>query len=325
MNLTRRSLLEGAAAAGLATAAGACHRSSASLAGTGGRKTVRLTYGITSLAKTRGVFDASLRDQGIDTEWIGPFPNHAPTLQAVATGSADFSFGGSSTPADQAILSGARLKFVSWSRTTPKTTSIIVMPSSKIQSVHDLAGKTVAVNKAGVAEFLLVAALEKYRVPRDAVTMSYLNPPDAAPAFASGEVDAWAIWSGPLEYAEVRYGARRIFEHGKELDKDIDYGTYLVREEYARDEADTIRKVIRAYQAELAWSNEHRAEAWSISNQVTKYPAAVVDKIVSEKVQTQLSFIDDEGIASLQEGADWLSDHKVISGSLRIADHVVRL
>ena len=245
--------------------------------------------------------------------------------RVLRTGSADFSFGGSSTPADQAILSGARLKFVGWSATSPKTTSIIVLPNSKIRSVSDLAGKTVAVNKAGVAEFLLVAALEKYGVPRDSVTISYLNPPDASPAFASGKVDAWSIWSGPLEYAEVQFGARRIFEHGKELDKDIDYGTYLVREEYAQAEADTIRKVIRAFQTEVAWVNEHRVEAWAISNQVSKYPEAVVDKIVSEKVTSKLSFIDAEGLAKLQEGADWLSAHKVISGPIRVADHAVRL
>jgi sulfonate transport system substrate-binding protein len=248
-----------------------------------------------------------------------------PPLQAVATNTADFSFGGSSTPADQAILSGARLKFVSWTVTSPKTTSIIVLPASGITHVADLAGKRVAVNKAGVAEFLLVAALEKYGVPRDAVSVSYLNPPDAAPAFASGQVDAWSIWTGPLEYAEVRYGARTIFEHGKELDKDIDYSTYLVREEYAQREADTIRKVIRAYRTELEWSNDHIAEAWALNNQVTKYPAAVVDKIVAKKTKSQLSFLDDEGIARLQEGADWLSQRKVISGAIRIADHAVRL
>jgi sulfonate transport system substrate-binding protein len=324
MHLTRRSLLAGAAASSLFSIA-SCRPGGTAPSSLNARKKVRLTYGITSLAKARGVFDASLRAQGIDVEWIGPFPNHAPTLQAVATGSADFSFGGSSTPADQAILSGARLKFVSWTVTSPKTTSIIVLPTSKIASVRDLAGKTVAVNKAGVAEFILVAALEKYGVPRESVTVSYLNPPDAAPAFASGEVDAWAIWTGPLEFAEVRYGARRIFEHWKELDKDIDYGTHLVREEYAQSEADTIRKIIRAFQTELAWSNEHPADAWSINNQTSKYPDAVVQKILSEGVKSKLSFIDDEGIAKLQEGADWLSQHKVISGAIRIADHAVRL
>jgi sulfonate transport system substrate-binding protein len=164
-----------------------------------------------------------------------------------------------------------------------------------------------------------------HRVPRDRVNVVYLNPPDAAPAFASGAIDAWSIWSGPLELAEVQYGAKRIFEEGKEIDKAVDFTTFLVRGDYARDEADTIRKVIEAHQAEIAWTNDHLAEAHALTNQISKYPQAVVDKLVSNGSRTRLSFIDDEGLAALQDGADWLTRHGVLSGSIRIADHAVRL
>jgi sulfonate transport system substrate-binding protein len=290
-----------------------------------GRKKVRLTYGAISVPKTRGVFEKTLKDQGIDVEWVGPFPNHAPTLQAVATNTADFSFGGSSTPADQALLSGNKLVYVAWSSSTPRTSSIIALPNSGIASVKDLAGKKVAVNKAGLGEFLLVAALEKYNVPRESVTFTYLNPPDAAPAFGAGKVDAWSIWSGPLELAEVQYGAKRIFEDGKELDKQIDFGSYLVREDYAKKEADTIRKVIAAYRAEQDWANANPADAQKIGNAVSKYPQGVVDKLVAENVQVTWSLINDDGIAQLQAGADWLSAHKVLSGKINIADHAVKL
>jgi len=289
------------------------------------RRKVRLTYGIVSVAKERGVLEATLRERGIDVEWIGPFPNHAPTLQAVATGSADFSFGGSSTPAAQAILSGAKLSFVSWTVSTPRTTSIIVLPKSGIIGVPDLVGKTVAVNRAGVAEFLLVAALEKYRVPRDRVNVVYMNPPDAAPAFAAGKVDAWAIWTGPLEMAEVQYGAQRIFEEGKELEQAVDFGTYLVREDYARHEPDTIRAVILAQQAEVEWAHLHRAEALAIGYRVSKYPKAVVDRLNQQVITSKLSVMNEEGEASLQRGVDWLSERRVLSGKLSVAAHSVRV
>jgi sulfonate transport system substrate-binding protein len=290
-----------------------------------GRRKVRLTYGAISVPKTRGVFARTLEDQGIDVEWVGPFPNHAPTLQAVATGTADFSFGGSSTPADQALLSGNKLAYVAWATAKPRLSSILALPNSGITSVEDLAGKKVAVNKAGLGEFLLVAALEKYGVPRDSVTFTYLNPPDAAPAFGSGKVDAWGIWSGPMELAEVQYGAKRIFTDGDELDKQIDFSTYLVREDYAKKEADTIRKVIAAYKAEADWVNAHQAEAQKIGNAVSKYPDAVVERIVAGNVQTTWSLINDDGIAQLQAGADWLSERKVLSGKINIADHAVKL
>jgi sulfonate transport system substrate-binding protein len=289
------------------------------------RKKVRLTYSATTLAKSRPTFTDRLAQQGIDVEWVGPFPNHAPTLQAVVGGTADFSFGGSSTPADQAIISGGNLTYVAIGVSTPRSTSIIVRPDGGIGSVPDLAGKKVAVNKAGLGEFLLVAALEKYKVPKGDVDVIYLNPPEAGPAFAADQVDAWSIWQGPLEQAEVAQEAKAIFVDGQELDRQIDFVTYLVRDDYAKKEPDTIRAVIAAYKAEADWANQNLAEAQNIANQVAKYPQAVVDRIVSKGVTTQWRLIDDGAIADLQWGADWLTERQVLSDHIDIAKHVVKL
>ncbi|MET0343151.1 MAG: NrtA/SsuA/CpmA family ABC transporter substrate-binding protein [Polyangiales bacterium] len=329
MRLSRRRFVAGAAVAGLAPALAACSndktKGAPTLAAEARRKTVRLTHNQTSVPKGRGVFGQQLAAQGIDVTWLGPFPNHAPTLQAVATGTADFSFGGSTTPAAQAILSGAKLKFVAWSLATPRIASILVLPKSGITSVRDLVGKTVAVNKAGLGEFLLVAALEKYGVPRDKVKVSYLNPPDASPAFGAGKVDAWAIWNGPMEMAEVQYGATRLFEEGKELDYQVDFGSFLVRADYAEREPETIRKVIEAYRAEAEWTHAHWQEAQAIGYKVSKYPPAVIAKLDREVITTKWSTMNDEGFAQLQRGFDWLSARNVLNGKLRIEDHAVRL
>src|SRR6195256_4953837 len=115
---------------------------------------VRLTWGLSGLnliAKERGEFEKLLAKDGIKVEWIGPFPNHAPTIQAVVGGSADFSFGGSTTPALAAILAGSPLVFSLFAVVEPRTTAIIVKDGSGINSVPDLLGKTVAVNRSGVA------------------------------------------------------------------------------------------------------------------------------------------------------------------------------
>ncbi|MET0287693.1 MAG: NrtA/SsuA/CpmA family ABC transporter substrate-binding protein [Polyangiales bacterium] len=319
MHISRRSMIAGVGAALLA----GCGKSEANTSA--GRKKVRLTHALGTVFRPRGVMEKRLAEQGIDVEWLGPFPNHAPTLQAVATGSADFSFGGSSTPAAQALLSGAPLRFVAWSQNTPRNTSIIVKPESGIEHVRDLVGKTVAVNKAGVAEFLLVAALEKYKVPRDKVEVRYLNPPDAAPAFGAGQIDAWAIWHGPLEMAEVKYGARRIFTEANELDYQIDYGSYLVHKDFVASEPEVVRKVIAAYQEELGWVNAHRKEATELGFSQAKYPPEVIARIVDAGLRQELHFMDDPGVANLQRGFDWLSERKILSGSLKVTDYTVRL
>ncbi|MEA3092312.1 MAG: sulfonate transport system substrate-binding protein, partial [Caballeronia sp.] len=183
----RRFLQTTVAASAFATGVAAC----------GSRKTdtVRLGWGLGGLpmlAKVRGEFEKTLAKDNVKVEWIGPFPNHAPSLAAVTGGSADFSFGGSTTPALAAMIAGSPLVFTQFCVVDPRSTAIIAKDGSGIDRIEDLVGKTVAVNRSGLGEFLLVAALEKHKVPRDAVKFVYLNPPDAAPAFSQGKIDAWS-------------------------------------------------------------------------------------------------------------------------------------
>ena len=100
--------------------------------------TVRLTWGLSGLnliAKERGAFEKLLAQDGIKVEWLGPFPNHAPTLQAVTGGTADFSFGGSTTPALAAIIAGSPLVFTQFVVYEPRTTAIIARDDSGINKV----------------------------------------------------------------------------------------------------------------------------------------------------------------------------------------------
>ncbi|AEH09295.1 MULTISPECIES: NrtA/SsuA/CpmA family ABC transporter substrate-binding protein [Protofrankia] len=322
--LSRRTFLSTVAAAGLAVPLAACGSDDSSSGG-GNTSTVRLTFGTGSPEKERGELEKNLRAQGIAVQWLGPFPNHAPTMQAVTGGSADFSFGGSSTPADAAILAGSPLVYVGFGESSPRTSAILVLPKSGIRSVKDLAGKSVAVNKAGLGEFLLVAALEKYGVPKDQVKFVYLNPPDAGPAFSTGKVDAWSIWSGPREQAEVTYGAVPIFVDQDELPRQLDFRTYLVRREYAEKNPDLVRKVINAYVAEYEWQANHIEETVRIQTAAANYPDGVLQKLTANRVVTKLKLIDDDAIEKLQYGADWMTDHKVLSGKLVVADHAVKL
>src|SRR6201996_4195655 len=154
------------------TAAAAAMASTQTKAAGRDRDTVRLTWGFSGLpviAKERGEFAKSLAQDGIKVEWVGPFPNHAPSIQAVVGDSADFSFGGSTTPALAAILAGSPLVFSQFCVIEPRTTAIIVKRNAGINGVADLAGKSVAVNRSGLGEFLLVAALEKFHVDRSKV------------------------------------------------------------------------------------------------------------------------------------------------------------
>src|ERR1700754_2519269 len=137
---SRRSFL-GSAAFGIGALAGMNISEFAHAAP--GRTTdkVRLTWGLSGLnliAKERGEFEKLLAKDGIKVEWLGPFPNHAQTLQAVTGGTADFSFGGSTTPALAAIIAGSPLIFTQFVVYEPRTTAIIARDGSGLHQVEDL-------------------------------------------------------------------------------------------------------------------------------------------------------------------------------------------
>jgi sulfonate transport system substrate-binding protein len=317
-SMYRRSLLAMAAAATLAPEARAAGRAT---------DTVRLTWGFGGLpliAKERGEFAKTLAKDNIRVEWIGPFPNHAPTIQAVVGGSADFSFGGSTTPALAAILAGSPLVFSQFAVVEPRTTAIIARDGSGINSVSDLVGKTVAVNRSGLGEFLLVAALEKFHVERSMVKVVYLNPPEAAPAFGSGQVDAWAMWSPGVDLARSQYKGHDIFVEGRDLDFQIDFNSWLVRKDFSERNRDLVTAVDAAFTAEAEWASAHSAEAETISQVQGHYDDAIRDMFISWKRQYHIHRADDQVfLAELQRAADWLSARKVLPERVHVADHLV--
>jgi sulfonate transport system substrate-binding protein len=290
---------------------------------------VRLTWGLSGLnliAKERGEFEKVLAKDGIKVEWLGPFPNHAPTLQAVTGGSADFSFGGSTTPALAAIIAGSPLVFTQFVVYEPRTTAIIAKDDSGINRIEDLVGKSVAVNRSGLGEFLLVAALEKHKVDRSAVKFVYLNPPDAAPALASGKVDAWSMWSPGVDIARLEYKAHDIFLEGRDLEFQIDYTSYLTTRKFATDNPALVRAVNDAFRAEGRWISENSKEAEYIAQKAGRYSDEVRDQFIAMNRQYRYFPVNDENFLSeLQRAADWLVARKVLPEPIKVTDHLAQL
>lgn len=63
-----------------------------------------------------------------------------------------------------------------------------------------------------------MAALEKAHVSYDEITPVYLSPADAAAAFASDKIDAWAVWDPFFAIAETRYQPRILARSSDVLD-----------------------------------------------------------------------------------------------------------
>ena len=86
-NAHRRQLIQAALGATALGAAGLPMVTQAAAGKSRNTDTVRLAWGkggLPGIARTRGEFEKILARDGIKVQWIGPFPNHAPSLQAVS-------------------------------------------------------------------------------------------------------------------------------------------------------------------------------------------------------------------------------------------------
>lgn len=330
--MSRRSLLRGAAGL-LAGVAGSALLPAARAAEprklTRNTDKVRIGWGqggLSLIAKQRGVFEKTLAAKDIKVEWVGPFPNHAPSIQAVVGDSADFGFWGSTTPALAGMLAGSPIVFNTFQVYSPRSTAIIVKKSSGINSVADLVGRKVAVNRSGLGEFLLVAALEKHHIDKNKVEFVYLNPPDAAPAFAQGKVDAWSMWSPAVDIARFKDDAKDIFNEGRDMDFLVDYSSLVTRRKFTQENSALVRAVIDAYYTEGNWQSTHVAEAERLAQDVGKYPDQVRDYLASLKRVNTFHEPDDAAfMGQFQRAADWLSDRRIIRLSVKVADYSIKV
>ncbi len=328
-DLSRRRFLRHTAFAAGAAAATATSLPAWSARAGRNTDTVRLGWGrggLPLLAKERGEFEKLLAKDNIKVQWIGPFPNHAPSLQAVTGGSSDFGFGGSTTPALAAMIAGSPLVFTNFLVVNPRSTAIIAKDASGIKSVKDLVGKSVAVNRSGLGEFLLVAALEKNGVDRKLVKFVYLNPPDAAPAFSQGKVDAWSMWSPGVDIARSEYKAHDIFFEGRDLDFGIDFSSWVTSRKFADENPEIVRAVNSAFVAEGQWASAHPVEAEKINQREASYSDAVRDVQAGYKRTYDFHGVDDaKFIKSLQFAADWLSERQILPKKIAVVDYLAKL
>jgi sulfonate transport system substrate-binding protein len=137
------------------------------------------------------------------------FTSGPPMLQAMAAGSVDVGGVGDAPPVF-AAAAGGQIAVVSALQTNINSAAILVPKNSSIKTVAQLKGKKIAVAQGSSANYQLLAALTKAGLTMKELTPDYLQPADAEAAFASGHVDAWAVWSPYIELAEGQDHARII-------------------------------------------------------------------------------------------------------------------
>ena len=122
-----------------------------------------------------------------------------------------------------------------------------------ISKVADLKGKRVAVTRGTDPHIFLVRALAEAGLTEKDITVVPLQHPDGRAALERGDVDAWSGLDPMMAAAEINSGAI-LFYRKPEANT---WGILNVRESFAAEHPDAVKRVIAAYEEARAWALAH--------------------------------------------------------------------
>ncbi|TDV64601.1 sulfonate ABC transporter substrate-binding protein [Pseudomonas sp. LP_7_YM] len=271
-------------------------------------------YGTLVLLKAKGSLEKKLAEQGVQVQWT-EFPGGPQLLEGLNVGSIDFGVTGE-TPPVFAQAAGADLLYVAAEPPAPTSEALLVPKDSPIQSVKDLKGKKVVLNKGSNVHYLLVRALQEAGLKYSDIQTVFLPPADARAAFERGSVDAWVIWD-PYQAAAEQQLKVRTLRDGKGIVDNNQF--YLATRPYAQQHPKVIQTLVEEVRAVGEWSKAHPDEVTKQVAPLLGLPADITE--ISVKRQGYgAQFITAETVAAQQKIADTFYQLKLIPKPLSIAD-----
>lgn len=120
-------------------------------------------------------------------------------------------------------------------------------PGSGIETIEDLAGKTVATTTGTAADLVLQVALDKAGLTRDDIEVVNLDMPAVTNTFVTGGVDAASIWSPFDKQVEENLPDAKILATAAELDSPIS-GGWVASNELFDGQPELVDALVRAWQ-----------------------------------------------------------------------------
>lgn len=181
-----------------------------------------------------------------------------PLIQAAASGDIDLGAVGDVPPITGAAKEyGFKIVAVERSLTpTQPVENILVPKGSSITSLAQLKGKRIAVPQGSSAHGLVLNALKSVGLTPKDVQLDFLSPAAGATAFATGKVDAWAIWN-PQSAIAVSNGARILAKGLPPIDQT---SSYYVASDASLNNATkraALTDVLERLSREFAWGVKH--------------------------------------------------------------------
>ena len=309
--MNRRQFLASAAALTLTGATGAARAENP--------KEFRFGYQKTSvplILKARKLLEQRFEPQGIAVKWV-EFAFGPPLLEAVNAGAVDYGYTGDAPPIF-AQAARANINYVAAIPARGDSQAILVPADSPVNTLADLKGKKIGVEKGSSAHDLLVFALEKAGVAWTDVTPVYLAPADAASAFSRGAVDAWSIWDPFYAIAELKQKARAL---PIDAEANVQNSFFLANRSFLSQHADLVAAVNEELAKATQWATGHRDEVAALWAEASGVDIEAQKRSVA---RTQFTFgpLNDKIIAEQQAVADRFQHLGLIPAPINVRDIV---
>src|SRR5499426_3944201 len=227
---------------------------------------------VSMLLKEKGYLERELAKDNITVRWVQTVSS-SNALQFLNAGSIDFG----STAGSAALVAkvnGNPIKSV-YVYSKPEWTALVTTKDSKITKVADLKGKKVAMVRGTDPHIFAVRALLAAGLTdKDVTPVLVQQHADGGNLLIRGDVDAWAGLDPMMAQHELNEGAR-LFYRNRDANT---WGILNVREEFAKDHPDVVRRVISAYEEARKFSLANYDELKRIFIAATRLPENVVDK-----------------------------------------------
>jgi sulfonate transport system substrate-binding protein len=243
------------------------------------------TYNPLSLVlKDQKILEKAFEKDGVSIVWAQSLGSNK-ALEFLNASSIDF---GSTAGAAALLakLNGNPIKSI-YVYSRPEWTALVTRKDTGISKVADLKGKRVAVTRGTDPHIFLVRALADAGLTEKDITVVPLQHPDGRAALERGDVDAWAGLDPMMAAAEINSGAI-LFYRKPEANT---WGILNVREAFAAEHPDAVKRVIEAYEEARAWALAHPAELKKLFVSVTKLPEPVVERALGSRTDLSNSAI----------------------------------
>src|SRR5216683_1710727 len=234
---------------------------------------------VSMLLKDKGFLEKEFAKDGIKIVWVKTVSS-SNALQFLNANSINFG----STAGSAALIArinGNPIKSV-YVYSRPEWTALVTTKDSKINTIADLKGKKVAMVRGTDPHIFAVRALLSAGLSdKDITPVLVQQHADGGNLLIRGDVDAWAGLDPMMAQHEINDGAR-LFYRNREANT---WGILNVREEFAKDHPDIVRRVISAYEEARKYSLANYDELKKSFIAVTKLPDAVVDKQLKERTE----------------------------------------